>query len=49
MGDNREGSYDSRWWGPVKRQKIVGKALVIYWSWGSVTDIRLDRIGTLFI
>jgi signal peptidase I len=49
MGDNREASHDSRWWGPVKREKIVGKALVIYWSWGSVTDVRLDRIGTLFI
>ncbi|NDV18844.1 signal peptidase I [Pseudodesulfovibrio sp. JC047] len=48
MGDNREGSYDSRWWGPVKREKIVGKALVIYWSWGSLTDIRFNRIGTLF-
>nr|WP_321255091.1 signal peptidase I [uncultured Pseudodesulfovibrio sp.] len=48
MGDNREGSYDSRWWGPVKRQKIVGKALVIYWSWGSLTDIRFNRIGTMF-
>ena len=48
MGDNREGSYDSRWWGPVKREKIVGKALIIYWSWGSVTNIRLDRIGTVF-
>ncbi|WP_272699234.1 signal peptidase I [Desulfovibrio sp. Fe33] len=47
MGDNREGSYDSRWWGTVKRSKIVGKALVIYWSWGSVTDIRFNRIGTL--
>lgn len=48
MGDNREGSYDSRWWGPVKREKIVGKALIIYWSWGSITDIRLERIGTIF-
>lgn len=48
MGDNREGSYDSRWWGTVKRQKIVGKALVIYWSWGSISDVRFDRIGTLF-
>lgn len=47
MGDNREGSYDSRWWGPVQRSKIVGKALVIYWSWGSLTDIRFNRIGTL--
>lgn len=48
MGDNREGSYDSRFWGPVKREKIVGKALVIYWSWGSLTDIRFNRIGTIF-
>jgi len=48
LGDNREGSHDSRWWGTVKRSKIVGKALVIYWSWGSITDIRLGRIGTLF-
>lgn len=48
MGDNREGSFDSRWWGTVKRQKIVGKALVIYWSWGSLTDIRPERIGTMF-
>lgn len=48
MGDNREGSYDSRWWGTVKREKIVGKALIIYWSWGSITDIRFDRIGTIF-
>lgn len=48
LGDNREGSHDSRWWGTVKRSKIVGKALVIYWSWGSITDIRFGRIGTLF-
>ncbi|QGY40535.1 signal peptidase I [Pseudodesulfovibrio cashew] len=48
LGDNREGSHDSRWWGTVKRQKIVGKALIIYWSWGSLTDIRFDRIGTMF-
>jgi len=49
LGDNREASHDSRWWGPVKREKIVGKALVIYWSWGSITDVRFDRIGTLFL
>ncbi|MDD3311696.1 signal peptidase I [Pseudodesulfovibrio sp.] len=48
MGDNREGSYDSRWWGTVKREKIVGKALVVYWSWGGPTDIRLGRIGKVF-
>ncbi|MUM76550.1 signal peptidase I [Pseudodesulfovibrio sp. F-1] len=49
LGDNREASHDSRWWGPVKREKIVGKALVIYWSWGSITDVRFGRIGTLFL
>lgn len=49
LGDNREASHDSRWWGPVKREKIVGKALVIYWSWGSITDVRFERIGTLFL
>ena len=48
MGDNREGSHDSRFWGPVKRSKIVGKALIIYWSWSSLTDIRFSRIGTIF-
>ncbi|WP_419785629.1 signal peptidase I [Pseudodesulfovibrio sp.] len=48
MGDNREGSYDSRWWGTVKREKIVGKALIIYWSWDGPTNIRLGRIGRVF-
>ena len=45
MGDNREESYDARWWGPVKREKIIGKALFIYWSWESLTDIRWSRLG----
>ncbi len=48
LGDNREGSHDSRWWGPVKREKIVGRAIIIYWSWASVTDIRFGRIGRVF-
>ena len=35
MGDDRDNSRDSRHWGFVKREKITGKALVIYWSWDS--------------
>ena len=34
MGDNRDESYDSRFWGPVPVQDIKGRALMIYWSWG---------------
>jgi signal peptidase I len=32
MGDNRDHSWDSRYWGPIARDKILGKALYIYWS-----------------
>ncbi len=47
MGDNRDGSADSREWGFVPREYIQGKAWIIYWSWASFTDIRWGRIGTL--
>ncbi|MBI3609716.1 MAG: signal peptidase I [Nitrospirae bacterium] len=48
MGDNRDQSLDSRFWGFVKRQKIKGKAFVIYWSWdGPNTWVRWNRIGHL--
>ena len=33
MGDNRDQSLDSRYWGPVSLNKLKGKAFVIYWSW----------------
>ena len=32
MGDNRDDSQDSRYWGFVPRENIIGQPLVIYWS-----------------
>lgn len=49
MGDNRDQSLDSRFWGFVKINKIKGRAFLVYWSWngqGSWTEwVRWDRIG----
>jgi signal peptidase I len=49
MGDNRDYSFDSRFWGYVHKSKIKGLAFIKYWSWDSKGDllhkIRFNRIG----
>ncbi|MEZ5353020.1 MAG: signal peptidase I [Bryobacteraceae bacterium] len=53
MGDNRDSSLDSRYWGFVPRENIIGKPLVIYWSYDAPTDrlaspdIGLDHLMDL--
>ena len=47
LGDNRDESYDSRFWGLVDGKKIKGKALILYWSWENFSNIRWKRIGKI--
>jgi signal peptidase I len=42
MGDNRDNSEDSRYWGFVPRQNIIGKPVLVYWSYKASTE---DLIG----
>ncbi|NOX18330.1 MAG: signal peptidase I [Chlorobi bacterium] len=57
MGDNRDDSADSRFWGLVPRGNIIGEALMIYWSWDPsisftnifklLSSVRVNRIAKL--
>jgi signal peptidase I len=51
LGDNRDNSKDSRYWGFVKSDRIKGKAFFIYWSWNRharlAQHVRWDRLGRL--
>ena len=43
MGDNRDLSADSRYWGFVPRVNIVGRPLLLYWSYESSSEDYNDR------
>jgi signal peptidase I len=55
MGDNRDSSLDSRYWGFVPRANIIGKPLIIYWSYDAPTEalanptIGLDHLKDLLL
>ncbi|HEX6836759.1 MAG TPA: signal peptidase I [Polyangia bacterium] len=47
MGDNRDNSHDSRYWGFVPFDLIKGKAMIIWWSYGEPEGVRVDRLFKL--
>jgi signal peptidase I len=43
MGDNRDNSLDSRFWGFIPKESVIGTPLIVYWSWNP--DVSLFSIG----
>jgi len=46
MGDNRDNSHDSRFWGPLPLNLVKGKAMILYWSWDA--EKNMPRFNRLF-
>ena len=46
MGDNRDNSHDSRFWGPLPLTLVKGKAMILYWSWDA--ERNTPRFHRLF-
>ena len=49
MGDNRDNSADSRYWGFVPRENIKGKPLLVYWSYDAPTEDLVDFTAGHFV
>lgn len=47
MGDNRDNSLDSRFWGFLPESDIVGQAMMVYWSWNPDESIVTDPVGKI--